>query len=268
MTEWEDFSEVVTGENGILTFEATSSDGLVTMTFTIKPAGDDEVLTANSMKADVRITEFPWTEGENGYLALISDVESSLEVDADEEAPDELDEVEDAGGPETTEDEPIEETEPTEEEEPEDPTEDRATRALDSKSKKPVDVKIPFATVVDTVGFSPLGKVTWAETAVAAAATSPDIEGVTAVGRSQETILVIATSPPLGSERYLADQSSQPIAFSFIGDAAQGSPDIFWDPEAGVAYDVVESSDSGICSLVTTFSVVGGFVSALLLLIY
>ena len=84
------------------------------MTFTIMPAGDDEQITANSIKADVRIVDFPWTQS-NSYVALLSDVESELEVDIDQEEDDELDTVVDAGQEEPIDEQP-EPTTPTEEE--------------------------------------------------------------------------------------------------------------------------------------------------------
>lgn len=252
LTNWQDFGEVLTDSNdGMSTFDVTSNDDLITMTFTIKPAGDDQQITANSMKADVRIVNFPWTEGEDSYVALLSVVESELEVDIDQDEDDELDEVLESG------EEPIEE----------DPVEDGGMRRfLDSKAIKPKDVKVPFSDVVNTIGFSPLGKVTWAETAVAA--TAANDTDVVAVGRAEKIIQVVATSPPEGSERRrLQDGSSrEQIAFSFIGDGAQGSPDIFWDPEAGVDY--MRTSNSGVGTLVSTCGVVGGLISALLLMTY
>jgi len=288
LTTWEDFSEVLTDStDGMSTFSAETSDGLVTMTFTILPAGDGERITANSMKADFRLVDFPWTPDANGFVALVSDVESKLKVEVDEEEPDELEDVAQAGEepeedvedepeeepepteapvdePEPTEGEPVDEPEPIEDEEPaENDVEEPATRALDSKPTKPKDVKISFADVVNTVGFSPLGTVTWAETAIAA--TAANATDAVAVGRAEKIIQVVATSPPEGSERYLADKTREQIAFSFIGDGAQGSPDIFWDPEAGVDY-MVESMASGVGALVSSASVVTGVVSALLLL--
>ena len=112
LTDWADFGEVLTdSSDGMSTFDVTSNDGLITMTFTIMPAGDDERITANSIKADVRIVDFPWTQS-NSYVALLSDVESELEVDIDQEEDDELDTVVDAGQEEPIDEQP----EPTDEE--------------------------------------------------------------------------------------------------------------------------------------------------------
>ena len=133
-------------------------------------------------------------------------------------------------------------------------------RALDSKATKPKDVTISFADVMNTIGFSPLGTVTWADTAVAATATN-DTDPI-AVGRAEKIIQVVATSPPKGSERHLADKTREQIAFSFIGDGASGSPDLFWDPEAGVDYMVGPSS--GVGALMSFVSILGGIFSALL----
>ncbi len=42
-TDWADFGQVLTdSSDGMSTFNVTSNDGVITMTFTIKPAGDDE----------------------------------------------------------------------------------------------------------------------------------------------------------------------------------------------------------------------------------
>jgi hypothetical protein len=264
LTDWADFGEVLTdSSDGMSTFDATSNDGLITMTFTIKPAGDDEQITANSMKADVRIVDFPWMHSDS-YVALLSEVESELEVDIDQDEDDELDTVVDAGekpddeDPEPTAAEPAEEVSPTTDEETLD---GGMQRFLDSKPIKPKDITVSFSDVVKTVGFSPFGTIAWAETAVAA--TSTNVTDVVAVGRAEMIIQVVATSPA-GSERRLQDGSSrEQIAFSFIGDGAQGSPDIFWDPEAGVSYML---STSSVGTLVSSLGLAGGLVSALFLL--
>lgn len=276
LTNWDDFGEVMTDDTGMSTFTATSPDGFVNMTFTISPAGDGERITANSMKADVRIVNFPWTEGADSYLTLLSDVESKLEVEVDEEIDDELDEVEEAVDmPE--EDEPVDEPEPTEADEPEptegdpmdepEPTDEMpddggASRFLNKKAPKLKDAKISFGDVVDTIGVNVFGSVTWADTAVAATNDSDAVE----VGRAEKIIQVIATKPPEGSERYLQDKTREQIAFSFVGEPAQGSPDIFWDPEAGVGYSADSSTTSGVGALMSSASVIGGLVGTLFLL--
>lgn len=280
LTTWDDFGEVlVDSSTGMSTFTASTIDGLVVMTFTITPAGGEERITANSMKADVRLLNFPWTEGADSFVALVSDVESQLKVETDQEEADELDEVEEAGDmpDDEEEEEPAEPTgaaaEPTEEMEEPEPTEEveePGARALsDGESSMPEDVTISFADVVDTIGFSPLGKVTWAETAVASTPAN-DTDPV-AIGRAQKIVQVVATSPPDGYEgRYLSDaevsdKTNEMIAFSFIGDGAQGSPDIFWDPEAGIDYRI-ESANSGVGTLASSVGILTGLLGAIAVL--
>ena len=41
---------------------------------------------------------------------------------------------------------------------------------------------------------------------------------------------MVATKP--------VDAMNNSIAFSFVGDAAKSAMDIYWDPEAGIEYDV------------------------------
>lgn len=105
-----------------------------------------------------------------------------------------------------------------------------------------VDVKISFDEAVNTIGFTPTGEYTWDTVAEATNRTS---------GESSR-IAVVATSPARSS-------AVERIAFSFVGEAARSSEDIYWDPEAGVAYD-----DSG--SSIRRASVVSAVAIALMAL--
>jgi hypothetical protein len=267
LTNWADFGEGLTdSSDGMSTFDVTSNDGIITMTFTIMPVGDDEQITANSIKADVRIVHFPWTQS-NSYVALFLDVESELEVDIDQEEDDELDTIVDAGQDEPIDDQP-EPTTSTEDEalpttDEEWPMDGGMRRSLDSKPIKPKDVTVSFSDIVNSVGLSPFGTVAWATTAVAATATNDT--DVVAVGRAEKIIQVVATSPPAGSQRRLQDGSSrEQIAFSFIGDGAQGSPDIFWDPKAGIDY--MRSATSSVGAFSSSLSIIGGLIGTFLVL--
>jgi hypothetical protein len=101
----------------------------------------------------------------------------------------------------------------------------------DEQDEKNVDeVRISFADAVDSSAAArsvvPFGEYRWATTAVAASNATD--------GRDSATIEVIATS----------GAAANTIAFSFVGEGAQGSSNIFWDPEAGIAY----ASSSGTSS--------------------
>jgi hypothetical protein len=126
-------------------------------------------ITANSIKADVRIVDFPWTQS-NSHVALLSNVKSKLELDIDDQdEDDELDTVVDAG-----EEQPVDEieVEPTADEllpttnEEESPWMMECDDLWTVKPIKPKDVTVSFSDVVNTVGFSPFGTVAWAEMAV------------------------------------------------------------------------------------------------------
>ena len=107
----------------------------------------------------------------------------------------------------------------------------------------------------------------WHGLTTAVAATATNDTDVVAVGRAETIIQVVATSPPAGSQRRLQDGSSrEQIAFSFIGDGAQGSPDIFWDPEAGVDY--MRSATSGVGALVFFFEYYGWILVGTVLVLF
>jgi hypothetical protein len=72
------FSTVVDA-NTSSTFSVGSDDGVVTFTFTIHKASDNESINANRMKIDFLLENFPWIES-NSFVALISAVESKRKV--------------------------------------------------------------------------------------------------------------------------------------------------------------------------------------------
>jgi hypothetical protein len=93
----------------------------------------DTCLTANKMKIDFELTNFPWMEPDDTYVALISKVESKRKIKIDKE-----DQPEDGVG---------------------------------SRIKGPPmvkDVRIDFEDTVDTFEFTPFGEYSWLDSAVAA----------------------------------------------------------------------------------------------------
>jgi hypothetical protein len=196
LDNWQNFSAIV--EQGSLSiFSVVSQDDIATFIFTI--ARDDSGnITANKMKIDFKLTNFPWM-GDDTYVALLCTVESEREV--------EVEVIDDSGN--------------------------EAASSV-TTSRKTKDVKISFADAVDTIGFTPVGVFDWADTAEVMGnstnvTTAEGSTNVTTTESSITSIQVVATSP--------ASESSDAIAFSFVGSLAQGAPDIYWDPSAGIDYE-------------------------------
>jgi len=84
LSEWDDFTPVEEDGNR-LGFSVTSPDGIATFSFTVSRS-DEGALTANKMKIDFGLKDFPWTS-EDTYVALLSKVETerSVEVEGPEE---------------------------------------------------------------------------------------------------------------------------------------------------------------------------------------
>jgi hypothetical protein len=188
MDNWQSFSSIAE-EGSLSTFRIASQDNIATFIFTVA-RGDEGNITANKMKIDFELTNFPWT-ADDTYVALLCTVESEREVEVEV-----LDDSgDDAGSPGTT----------------------------SRKARKAKDVKISFADAVDTVGFTPFGVFDWADTAELRIGNSTNLTAT-----ESATIQVMATSP--------ASESSDAIAFSFVGNAAHRAVDIYWDPSAGIDY--------------------------------
>eukprot|EP00538_Stauroneis_constricta_P009070 CAMPEP_0119548490 /NCGR_PEP_ID=MMETSP1352-20130426/2409_1 /TAXON_ID=265584 /ORGANISM="Stauroneis constricta, Strain CCMP1120" /LENGTH=387 /DNA_ID=CAMNT_0007593787 /DNA_START=9 /DNA_END=1172 /DNA_ORIENTATION=- len=193
MNQWKEFSDIV--EDGSLsTFSISTMNDVAKFEFTITRA-DTADITANSMKIDFDLINYPWVEDDT-YVALICSVKSEKKVEVEYE---------------------------------------------DGSKEKPTDVKISFDDAVDTIGFTPFGKYTWATEAQAIEANSTEAENNATAADSGETIAVVATSSP--------DTESDEIAFSFVGSVAQSSPDIYWDPEAGIGYAEGDGDGSGAVSM-------------------
>jgi hypothetical protein len=215
MEDWEDFTQVVDDGN-LSTFSVSTPDAIATFTFTIARATESDVITANKMKIDFELNNFPWAS-EDTYVALICTVESQKTVEV---------EFEDG-----------------------------------TDSQKTKDVKISFGDASNAIGFVPFGEYTWQETAEVMDA-AKDTNSTTSP--ISETIAVIATSP---TPNMNAEESSNEIAFSFVGGPAQTAANIYWDPEAGIGYEeataVNANSGAKPIAIGTTTLVVTGLVSAL-----
>jgi hypothetical protein len=218
MDDWEDFTQVVDDGN-LSTFSVSTPDAIATFTFTIARATTSEVITANKMKIDFELNNFPWASDDT-YVALICTVESQKEVEV---------EYEDG-----------------------------------MESEKTKDVKISFEDASNAIGFVPFGEYTWQETAEVMEAAKETNSGTNSTtSPMSETIAVIATSP---SPNMNDAESSNEIAFSFVGGPAQTAVNIYWDPEAGIGYEeVTGNANSGAkpIAIGTTTLVVAGLVSAL-----
>jgi hypothetical protein len=124
---WQDFSAIV-DQGSLSTFSVASQDNTTTFIFTI--ARDDSGnVTANKMKIDFELTNFPWT-ADDTFVALLCTVESGREVKLEVN-----DDIGNEDAPSTT------------------------------TSRKTKDVRISFADAVDTINFTPLGEFEWADTA-------------------------------------------------------------------------------------------------------
>jgi hypothetical protein len=226
LNNWTNLSPI--DEQGSLsTFSIATQDNTATFTFHI--TSDDSATanrllavnstgttTANKMEIDFELTNFPWTSDDT-YVALLSTVESERKIKLEEN-----DDGDDSG---------VEA--------------DSSPVVLRTTSRKPTDVKITFADAVDTIKFTPFGEFDWVDTAEVRADVTDNSTDTNTRRTESTTIQVVATSP--------ADETSDAIAFSFVGTAAHMATDIYWDPSAGVAYETgsgaLASSFMGVVSL-------------------
>lgn len=242
LTGWNDIPAVASDAGGILSFFTASTDamegpGSAAFNFTVSRADIDEHITANSMKIDMKIIDFPWQRTDS-YVALMSTLESKKKVKVEYD--------------------------------------DRAIVSETGKSKKAKDVIVSFGEDIDsTLGFAAYGSYTWEEEAVAnsmmtsdagmnnngtivmarqgAGAEDANIVVVEAV--TNKTIEVIATSPSVEEE-----EGTQTIAYSFVGSGAHSASEIYWDPSTGIEYESSAFS-------VSFMGVAGSLVAALVFVV-
>jgi hypothetical protein len=240
LEDWAEMSMVVT--DGVVShFYASTEDQMVAFNFSISRADQGEKLTANTMKIDMHIVGFPWTRSDT-FLALISTVSSEMEVDVKH---------------------------------------DKEASVLVPED----DVQIPFASEVDTIGFVPFGSYKWDGSAEAVESDAPGAmsdlqlqpiavdksvnpyEGFITLGKPSKTVQVIATSP-----LEYGNETTQVIAYSFVGSAAQNASYIYWDPEAGIGYEATDDAEfvmgengAPMTDFSAAFSTGSGFVAGLVI---
>ena len=207
ITDWTELTPVSTSANGnLLTFSATALGGVAEFTFTISQSTEG-VLSANSMKIDVTIEGFPWSES-GTYIALLSHVDTENEVQIKEDMGPGMEEEED--------------TEDGDDEE--------------ASMEGPSEANVDFSQIGGLLGYETFGRYSWAPTAEA---TSTSTEGRAL--QMTNNIQVIATVKE-GDE----GMSKQDIAFSFVGAGASGAERIYWDPETGVGYTSETSASTTV----------------------
>jgi hypothetical protein len=269
LERWSDITQISNDANqNVSFFTATTSlpselgataAGTILFNFTISQADQSEQITANTMKIDVRILNFPWAR-QDSYVALTSTVESKKKVKLDY---------------------------------------NRDATVGKEKAHVTQDVFVSFTDGMAETGISAFGQYTWASEAQVTSdsfngivnenvmssrqanppaeidedaveepviwagepeqpipelemvedtsdefsvngtliATKPTEEVVD--GTKGSTIQVIATSQ--------ADNETdnfQNIAYSFVGRGAHSASDIYWDPQAGIGYEEPESGAS------------------------
>lgn len=227
LDSWDVMSEVAS-DGQTSTFSVTSPDGTITFTFTINQAATGQHVTANKMKIDFELMNFPWTS-DDSFVALLSTVETERKVDVkygkDMESEGEMAPrnvfISFADVADTSSFTPFGEY----------------SWAETAEATTSVGTSMPSnATTVeeDATIESPTN-----ETDIATAR-STNATVSTASARTPQTIKVVATSPLVERADRRAQEGKQmeSIAYSFVGgDAAHRASRIYWDPSAGVDYE-------------------------------
>jgi len=256
------FSEVET-QGDQSDFSIASSDSMVRFDFhlsrttpSLSSSSSSSRATANKLKMDVVIQNFPWQSSDT-YLALITHVESKQRVKV-EYKKDDKDSV-DSGDAVSFGENGVARDQPPRE------------------RLGPAEVTVAFGDDIETTdefaSIVPFGEYTWAEEALVFEAQSngsnstnstttdgtntTTIEDAgteagsffedttandtdtneTAAVKTKTIIQVIATSPPESSRRRRTqDRDENMVAFSFVGDGAKNAEYILWDPEVGIGY--------------------------------
>ena len=141
LTGWDAIPAIASDAEGIVSYFTASTSvmegpGSASFNFTVSRANKDEHISANSMKIDIRILDFPWQRSDS-YVALMSTLESKKKVKMEYD--------------------------------------DKATVSESGKSKKTKDVIVSFGDEMDqSLGFSAQGSYTWEEEALANSMTATD----------------------------------------------------------------------------------------------
>ncbi|CAB9519815.1 expressed unknown protein [Seminavis robusta] len=290
LRRWDDIPGITTASDDVFFFTASTTlppqtgamqPGTIQFNYTISQADLGEQITANSMKIDVRILNFPWTR-DDSYVALMSTVESKkrveLEYDNDatvgkgktKETEDVVisfsDELSDMGvsafgaytwahEAEVTSDATVASARQggrrdTEEEQEE---VDGPEVVEDSSAKPGADPAGGPAGGPEPAGGPgpepPAGPADGPEPPAGPADTPPGIADAVANGNGPAEVDVTTEGSTTieviaTSPEATGTENKQSIAYSFVGDAAHSAKEIFWDPQAGVSYEepVAESA--------------------------
>jgi hypothetical protein len=163
LDNWQNFSAIAE-EGSLSTFSIASHNNTAKFIFTVARDDSGNNISANKMKIDFELTDFPWT-ADDTYVALLCTVESERQVEV-EGIDDSDDSGNDSGSSSTT-------------------------------SRKTKDVKISFADAVDTIGFTPFGVFDWADTAEVRVGNSTNLTAAEIT-----TIQVVALLPPATRPRH------------------------------------------------------------------
>ncbi|GAX17316.1 hypothetical protein FisN_10Lh180 [Fistulifera solaris] len=215
LNTWNVISDVAS-DNETSSFSLTSPDGNITFTFTINQAPKGESASANKMKIDFELKDFPWTSNDS-FVALLSTVETERKVD-----------VKYRKGMES-------EAARMEAEDVFIAFDDVA----DTTSFTPFGEYSWAETAEATTKGASTNQTTDATDATTAATNETEIMSSRSVNTTSQTIKVVATSPLVERAERRAQEGKQveSIAYSFVGgDAAHRASIIYWDPSAGVDY--------------------------------
>lgn len=242
---------------------AAGTTGTTQFNFTVSEADVGEHITANSMKIDVRILDFPWQRSDS-YIALMSSVDSKKKVKMDYDN----DALVSGGKSKLTQDvyitfdeemeslgleafgayrwedtaEVTSDSETAAEAPPANVMERDGSRRVeeDDATVAPTEEDVEEPVVVEDVFANATGAeldtLTEVVEDVSAKPGAPpqppvDVNAGSHTTGSGTTIEVVATSPEeQGTDNH------QAIAYSFVGESAHSAGEIYWDPEAGIGY--------------------------------
>ncbi|GAX17315.1 hypothetical protein FisN_10Lh179 [Fistulifera solaris] len=223
LNTWNVMSEVAT-DGQTSRFNVSSPDDTTAFTFTINQAADGQRITANKMKIDFELNNFPWTSDES-FVALLSTVETERTVDVEYGQ-----DVETEGGMA-----------------PKDIFISFAD-VVDTSSFTPFG-KYSWAETAEATSTGPSNNPIDTDdstntTTIESSTNETEIMSSRSVNTSStasapHTIKVVATSPLVERADRRAQEGKQveSIAYSFVGgNAAHRASRIYWDPSAGVDY--------------------------------
>jgi hypothetical protein len=214
LNTWNVMSEVAT-DGQTSTFSVTSPDDTTTFTFTINQAADGQRITANKMKIDFELKNFPWTSDES-FVALLSTVETERTVDV------EYGQAAETEGGMAPKDIFI-----------------SFADVVDTSSFTPFGEYSWAETAEATSSGASNNPTNTGSTNNETEVMSSRSVNTTSTASAPQTIKVVATSPLVERADRRAQEGKQveSIAYSFVGgNAAHRASRIYWDPSAGVDY--------------------------------